>query len=190
MALRDWLKRTERPIKTDFQRVATATIATTATKRPETVRTLATVAKIAVAEPRKGKTDPGRITMIDLNTEEQIFNFLAGSARPCPESEILAAVGGDSTYTRNIIFRLAAEGVVEYLGEGEYQIPSYPPKKPALPEGCPLRTGGNPPKGCGFHPKFLAKMLQSGTLAIGGACPLMRACRRKVCMTNKRLSSW
>ncbi|MFA7013710.1 MAG: hypothetical protein WC202_12230 [Desulfobacterales bacterium] len=173
MALRDLLKGTERPIKTDFQRVATATIATTATKRPKNVRTVATVAKIAVAEPGKGKTDRGRITETKLGRAEAVFNFLADQGRACSESEILAAVAGDESENRNTLYKLAAERVIDYLGRGEYQVDA---PKVELPSCCPLRTGGKVPKGCCFHPKFIARMLESGTLKHGGPCPLVRVC--------------
>lgn len=173
MALRDLLKGPERPIKTNFQRVATATAATTAIKRPENVRTVATVAEIAVAEPRNGKTDRGRITEADLDRAEQMFNFLADQDRACSEAEILAAVAGDESEKRNILFRLAAEGVIEYLGHGQYMIDA---PKVELPSSCPLRTGGRVPRGCAYHPKFFARMLSAGTLTTAGHCPLIRVC--------------
>lgn len=109
----------------------------------------------------------------DLGRAEAVFNFLAAEARPCSESEILAAVPGDETKGRNILFRLAAEGVIDYLGRGEYQVDAPMPELPAV---CPLRTGGGVPKGCCFHPKFIARMLESGTLKHGGPCPLVRVC--------------
>jgi len=173
MALRDLLKGTERPIKTDLQRVATATIATTATKRPENVRTVATVAKIAVAEPGKGKTDRGRITETKLDRAEAVFNFLADQGRACSEAEIFVAAPGDESENRNTLFRLAAENFIDYLGGGLYQVDA---PKVELPSRCPLRTGGKVPRGCAYHPKFFSRLLETGTLTTGGHCPLIRVC--------------
>ena len=70
-------------------------------------------------------------------------------------------------------FRLAAEGVIDYLGRGEYQVDA---PRSELPSKCPLRTGGGVPRGCEFHPKFLSRMLEAGTLTHGGPCSLSRAC--------------
>jgi len=111
----------------------------------------------------------------DRITRERIFNFLACQGRACSESEILAAVAGDPREKRSVLSRLAAEAVIDYLGGGLYQVGA---PKAELPEVCPLRNGSNRhPKYCGFHPKFLRRMLQTGTLIIGGACPLARVCR-------------
>lgn len=118
-----------------------------------------------VFSPKKDNSDLGRA--------EAVFNFLADQGRACSESEILAAVAGDETKGRNILFRLAAERVIEYLGRGLYQVDAPMPELPAV---CPLRTGGGVPRGCAYHPKFFSRLLETGTLTTGGHCPLVRVC--------------
>jgi len=153
MALRDWLKKTEQYKSENCHH--------------------GPLPKLTKPLFEKKATDHDRIT------RERIFNFLADQGRACSESEIMAAAGGDRTYARNILYRLAAEGVIAYLGGGLYQVDA---PKVELPEFCPLQTGGPSknygmhPKNCGFHPKFLGRMLQTGTLIVGGACPLARVC--------------
>lgn len=47
-----------------------------------------------------------------------------------------------------------------------------------LPEGCPLRqAGGRHPDGCRFDKKLLARLIGTGTLKLGGPCPVRRACK-------------
>ncbi len=123
--------------------------------------------------PHKRNTGTGTD---DLDAAERIFNFLADQGRACSESEILAAVAGDETKGRNILFRLAAERVIEYLGRGLYQVDAPMPELPAV---CPLRTGGGVPRGCAYHPKFFSRLLETGTLTTGGHCPLVRVCTHK-----------
>ena len=111
----------------------------------------------------------------DLDRAERIFNFLACQGRACTESEIIAAVLGDKTKNRNVLLRMVAEEIIGYLGKGRYRIGA---PMPELPSCCPLRTGGGVPRGCGFHPKFFSRMLETGTLTIGGSCPLVRVCNQ------------
>ena len=117
---------------------------------------------------KKAETD-----LDTLDHAEAIFNFLADRDRPCFESEIMAAVPGDPREKRNILFRLAAGGSIDYLGHGQYMIDA---PRVELPLVCPLRTGGGVPRGCGFHSRLFSRMIQTGTLTIGGPCPLARVC--------------
>lgn len=111
----------------------------------------------------------------DLDPAERIFNFLACQGRACSDAEIMADLPGDEAENRNILSRMVAEEIIGYLGKGRYRIGA---PMPELPAACPLRTGGKVPKGCGFHPRLFARMLETGTLTIGGSCPLVRVCNQ------------
>lgn len=197
MALRDWLH---------SDAVATATVATTATKPGPSPRSVASVASVAVAAPPKNNHAPavavdintptghqdappitgagmyqGKPTEAALDIADAILDHLAGVGTPEAESSILAAVGSDETMTRNVLYRLAAEGVVESLRGGRYRIPDHPPATPDLPERCPLR-GGPVPDGCRFEEKLFHRMVREGTLPLpGGRCPLRHTCNEGGC---------
>lgn len=112
-----------------------------------------------------------------VDVADRILTHLADLGRPVAEAEILAALGGDALVVRNILHRLAVDGIAEALPGGLYQIPAYPPRAADLPAGCPL-LAGPVPAGCCFHPKLLARLLAEGALPLpSGRCPLRTACK-------------
>lgn len=119
----------------------------------------------------------GRPTVEALAVADAILDHLAGVGPPEAETAILAAVGGDETLTRNVLYRLAVEGVVESLRGGLYRVPDYPPAPPNLPERCPLR-GGPVPAGCRFEARLFKRMVAEGALPLpGGRCPVRHTCK-------------
>jgi hypothetical protein len=206
MALRDWVS----------GEVATATVATVATKPTSKAPTVASVASVAVAEPRKSKGEPtgprtttvagndtptgdritdaaiyrGEPTPEAIDVADAILTHLADLGRPATEGEITEALGGDPLLSRNVLRRLAVEGVAEALPGGLYQIPPYPPRPADLPEGCPL-LGGPVPAGCRFEAKLLRRMMAEGALPLpGGRCPLRQVCKAEAMATPERGEAW
>ena len=119
----------------------------------------------------------GRPTPEAVDIADAALTFMSDKDRPCTEREITAAVGGDPIMARNILHRLAVDGIAEALPGGLYQIPAYPPRAADLPAGCPL-LAGPVPAGCCFHPKLLARLLAEGALPLpSGRCPLRTACK-------------
>ncbi len=198
MALRDWIHRFEEPAAAVPAVIAaqepknerkTAKTATTATAkagkvaldlatptgpRPTTVAGNDTPSgdRITDAAIYRGEPTPEAIDVADA-----ILVHLADKDRPCTEGEITEALGGDPLITRNVLRRLAVDGIAEALPGGLYGIPPWPPRPADLPRGCPL-LGGPHPAGCRFHPKLLARLLSEGAMPLpGGRCPLRRLCR-------------
>lgn len=191
MALRDWVSGA----------VATATIATNATKpNPKSP----SLAGVAAAEPRKSDPIPtgprtttvtgnktttaprftyaaiyqGEPTPAAIDLADEMLKHIADQQRPCAEAEIVEAVEGDAVMARNIMNRLAVDGIAEALPGGLFDIPPYPPRPANLPQGCPLRTGCLIPKGCRFEARLFQRMMAEGTLPLpGGSCPLRALCR-------------
>jgi hypothetical protein len=135
-----------------------------------------------------GNTDPNRITEATIyqghptpeavDIADAILTHLADQGRPVAEADILAAVTGNETLCRNILARLAVDGIAEYLPGGLYQIPEYPPRPADLPDQCPLATGGPVPAGCRFEARLLPRMKAQGTLPMpNGGCPLRAVCK-------------
>jgi hypothetical protein len=119
----------------------------------------------------------GRPTEAAVDLADRILSFLANEAEPATEAEIFAAMGGDSLFTRNVLHRLAVEGLAELAGPNRYTIPDYPPKAADLPVGCPL-LGGPFPETCRFHPKLFRTLLEQGVIPLpGGRCPLRNICK-------------
>ncbi len=121
----------------------------------------------------QGAPTPAAIDLADL-----MLNYIADQQRPCTEAEIVEAVGGDAVMARNILNRLAVDGVAEALPGGMFGIPPYPPRPADLPKGCPLRVGAPIPKGCRFEARLFQRMIAEGTLPLpGGRCPLRALCK-------------
>lgn len=123
-------------------------------------------------------TCQGEPTEAAVDIADRILDHLAAQGHPVDESGILAAVGGDEVFCRNILHRLAVEGLAEYQGGGLYDIPSWIPKAPDLPKGCPLTGAPFPETGCKFHPRLFARLKAEGVLPLpGGRCPVRLACK-------------
>ena len=129
--------------------------------------------RITPAAIYQGEPSPAVVDLAD-----RLLTHLANLDRPATEAEILTALGGDEVYCRNILYRLAVDGIVEALPGRQFGIPEYPPRPADLPESCPLLTSGGPvPGGCPFDAKMLRRMIQEGALPLpGGRCPLRRRC--------------
>ena len=120
----------------------------------------------------------GRPTAEAVDLADAMLAFIANQAGPVPEADVLAAVGGDPVLSRNVLNRLAVDGIAEALPGGLFGIPAYPPKPANLPEGCPLLGPGPHPAGCRFHPTLFARLLDEGALPLsGGRCPLRQICQ-------------
>jgi hypothetical protein len=199
MALRDWIYRFEEP--------AAAVPAVIAVQEPKNERKTAKTATTATAKDRKSAVDlatpdgprtvtvtgnatptgnrindaaiyQGQPTREAVDVADRLLTHLANLDRPATEAEILTAVGGDEVYCRNILYRLAVDGIVEALPSGLFGIPEYPPKPANLPEGCPLLGPGPHPAGCRFEAKLLRRMMTEGALPLpSGRCPLRTTCK-------------
>lgn len=120
----------------------------------------------------------GRPTLAAVDLADRILGFLAEHKAPVGEADILAAVGSDPLFARNVLTRLVVEGLAELAGPGRYTIPSYPPKAPDLPVGCPLLGGPFPETGCRFHPRLFQTLFQQSVIPLpGGRCPLRTVCK-------------
>jgi len=127
---------------------------------------------ITVADIYQGKATPEAVDIADA-----ILTHLADQGRPVAEADIIAAVGVDKIYCRNILCRLAVDGIAEALPGGRYQIPDYPPRPVDLPDQCPIQAGGPVPTGCRFHPKLFRTLYAQGVIPLpGGRCPLRSVC--------------
>ena len=121
----------------------------------------------------QGAPTPAAIDLADV-----MLKYIADQQRPCTEAEILEAVDADAVMARNILNRLAVDGIAEALPGGLFDIPPYPPRLANLPQGCPLRTGCPIPKGCRFEAWLFQRMIKEGTLPLpGGRCPLRSLCK-------------
>ena len=94
----------------------------------------------------------GRPTPEATDIPDRILTHLEGQGSPAKESSILDAVGGDHGA---VLRRLTVDGMVEPVGGGRYQIPTWPPDPVNLPDHCPL-MGGPVPAGCRFEPAILS----------------------------------
>jgi hypothetical protein len=113
---------------------------------------------------------------IDIADDE--LAFMAEQPGPVPEGDIIEAVGGEPTLARNILHRLAVDGIAEALPGGLYQIPDYPPRPADLFSACPLTGAPFPETGCAFEGRMLRRLLKTGALPLpGGRCPLRRLCK-------------
>lgn len=66
----------------------------------------------------------------------------------------------------------------EKLAPAILAIPAIP-NAAALPESCPLITGGAVPTACRFHPKLFAQLLAEGVLPAADGCPILKVCNMK-----------
>jgi hypothetical protein len=124
------------------------------------------------------KTFQGEPAPAHIDLADDMLCFMAEQPGPAPENDILEAVGGDPTLARNILRRLAVDGICEALPGGRFGIPGYPRPPADLPSGCPLTGAPFPETGCAFSEKMLRRLLQTGALPLpGGRCPLRRLCR-------------
>jgi hypothetical protein len=120
----------------------------------------------------QGEPDRAAVDLAD-----RILDFIVAQPGPVPEAEIVTAIGGDSLLVRNVVRRLAVEGIAEALPGGLYGIPPWPPAAPDLPRGCPLTGAPFPATGCRFHRRLFARLVAEGALPTGGPCPLRRVCK-------------
>jgi hypothetical protein len=119
----------------------------------------------------------GEPTPEAIDVADRLLTHLAELDRPATEAEIVTAMGGEPTLARNILHRLAVDGICEAMPGGRYQIPEYPPRPADLPRGCPLTGAPFPATGCRFHRRLFARLVAEGALPTGGPCPLRRVCK-------------
>jgi hypothetical protein len=130
--------------------------------------------RITEASIYTGKPTPEAIDLAD-----GMLEHIANHAGPVPEADIIEAVGGEPTLARNILHRLALDGICEALPGGLFGILDYPPKPADLPHGCPLTGVPFPGTGCcAFEGRMLRRLLKTGALPLpGGRCPLRAVCK-------------
>lgn len=186
MALRDWIRGSGGS--------AAAVPAVIAVQEPKNERKTAKTATTATAKAEKVAADleapkahftdatiyEGEPTPEAIDIADEALKYIAAQRGPVAENEIISALGGDPIMARDILHRLAVDGIAEAMPGGRFGIPGYPRPPADLPSGCPLTGAPFPETGCAFDERMLRRLLQTGALPLpGGRCPIRRLCEVK-----------